>query len=505
MRRRASVRAGIAGGGALALALAPVAAAQAAPVTPAGKTYEVTNRDAANVPGSLAYEISQANENASTLTSPNVITFASDVTGTIDLKQPLPNVEYSLDIKGPGARVLMLDASGLPNPIPPRIFGETRKDDARAASGRDPSVARKGDLAVIGEGYSVLAVDSKTPLALAVNGLSIDDASGGSPFGGAIYADDAELTLTHDSFTNDRSRYTGGAVNTDDSELTVTGSTFADNYTGYPGGAIYAYDSLTTIKDSTFVGNTAGDQGGAIWANDATIIDSTINGNESGVAADDDDFGAPGGGLWDAGSLTLEDSIAAGNTAAGTPDDIALSSDGDTLSAKFSLIEDATGLTGLASSDITGKDPKLGVLKNNGGSTDTELPQADSPVINAGKAFGLSTDQRGLARTVEFPNVANAPGSGGTDIGAVELQPYISSIGPRGNQPGQTVKIVGSGFNDATAIYFGKKKAKTFKVVNDTEITVTLPRNGKGRYAVRVVTPEGTSPLHQGGGEYTYL
>jgi hypothetical protein len=85
---------------------------------------------------------------------------------------------------------------------------------------------------------------------------------------------------------------------------------------------------------------------------------------------------------------------------------------------------DTTGLAGLTlnSTDITGKSADLGPLRNNGGSTDTELPSSKSPVINAGKAFGLKADQRGRRRTVNYPGVKKRHGSDGTDIGAVELQ-----------------------------------------------------------------------------------
>jgi hypothetical protein len=65
-------------------------------------------------------------------------------------------------------------------------------------------------------------------------------------------------------------------------------------------------------------------------------------------------------------------------------------------------------------------DPMLGPLQNNGGPTETMAPLADSPVIDAGSAFGLTTDQRGLARPSDFPDLADA--GDGADIGAVELQ-----------------------------------------------------------------------------------
>jgi hypothetical protein len=61
--------------------------------------------------------------------------------------------------------------------------------------------------------------------------------------------------------------------------------------------------------------------------------------------------------------------------------------------------------------NLTGVDPKLGKLRNNGGPTFTMLPAAGSPALGAGANPGsLTTDQRGEARPAT-----------GVDIGAVEV------------------------------------------------------------------------------------
>jgi hypothetical protein len=46
-----------------------------------------------------------------------------------------------------------------------------------------------------------------------------------------------------------------------------------------------------------------------------------------------------------------------------------------------------------------------------------------SPAIDKGKSFGLTTDQRGLPRALDFPSIANASGGDGSDIGAFEFNP----------------------------------------------------------------------------------
>ena len=64
----------------------------------------------------------------------------------------------------------------------------------------------------------------------------------------------------------------------------------------------------------------------------------------------------------------------------------------------------------------------LAALADNGGPTRTMEPLAGSDAIDAGVASGATTDQRGEARTVDDPGVANEATSDGTDIGAFETE-----------------------------------------------------------------------------------
>jgi hypothetical protein len=78
------------------------------------------------------------------------------------------------------------------------------------------------------------------------------------------------------------------------------------------------------------------------------------------------------------------------------------------------LIEtmDNCALSGTTLGNIIGPDPRLGPLQNNGGSTDTQVPLADSPAIDHGdNAACLPIDQRGWHRPI----------SAHCDIGAVEV------------------------------------------------------------------------------------
>ena len=139
-----------------------------------------------------------------------------------------------------------------------------------------------------------------------------------------------------------------------------------------------------------------------------TITNSTISGNSASYS---------GGGIantFDA-TTSLESTIVADNTAVtGTPDIFNDKYEG-TVTASHSLIKNGT-ITNDLGNNITGQDPLLDPqgLQDNGGPTKTIALQRNSPAINAGSnPLGLTTDQRGKARTI----------GGGTDIGAYEVEP----------------------------------------------------------------------------------
>ncbi len=60
-----------------------------------------------------------------------------------------------------------------------------------------------------------------------------------------------------------------------------------------------------------------------------------------------------------------------------------------------------------APGDRVNTDPLLGPLAANGGPTETMAPALGSPAIDQGAAFGLSADQRGVVRPIDFPTIPN--------------------------------------------------------------------------------------------------
>src|SRR4029450_10404478 len=120
---------------------------------------------------------------------------------------------------------------------------------------------------------------------------------------------------------------------------------------------------------------------------------------------------------------TLRNSIVA-HGGGGAPEDVVAErntivltgSSADAALGERNIVENSTGLSGgtLTGTPITAA-PLLQALGNNGGPTQTMLPAEGSPALDAGSAFGLTTDQRGFCRPFDLPTVSNFGEA--TDIG----------------------------------------------------------------------------------------
>ena len=272
----------------------------------------------------------------------------------------------------------------------------------------------------------------------------------GSNGGGGIAAQ-GTATLTGSRVSNNSA---GGAIGGGLFNVgTVTGSTISGN-TATTGGGVEDYPGLfMTIKDSTLVGNRGIFYGGALEINQQiTVFQSTIAGNIAGHS-----FGPSGAAAEIQGGATLiiSDSTVAGNTTqpAGRG---AIDNFGGSLILSFATLSGGQGLLtgggfdsatgtilagngttpncggalsetagfnlstdsscGLSKkTDLTGVNPMLKPLANNGGPTMTQGLRRSSPAVNAGglpaRSSCPATDQRGQSR----------PFGPACDIGAFEL------------------------------------------------------------------------------------
>ena len=212
------------------------------------------------------------------------------------------------------------------------------------------------------------------------------------------------LTMTACSLSFNSANTVGGGLD-NVGTATVGRCTFSDNISeaGFGGGI--SNSSTLNLANCTLSGNVSWvDNLGAGIGNSGSLVVQSCT-----LSAND------GGGIHNtaAGTLTLANSIVAGNTgSAGGPDiDGAINTQ-----LGVNLLSTTTGVTTVFTGIVA--DPLLEPLGVHGGPTLVMPPVAGSPAINAGGATSLATDQRGFSRVV-----------GGTlDIGAVESGNAIPTV-----------------------------------------------------------------------------
>ncbi len=304
----------------------------------------------------------------------SIIAFSTS--GVIDLASPLPAISDDVQILGPGANVLTIS----------------------------------GNYA-----NQVFFVDPGVNATIA--GLTI--ANGSAVNGGGIQ-NDGTLTVANCTLSANSATDGGGIQNF--GTLTVTDCTLTANSASESGGGV-CNDGNMTITNSTLSGNSAASgggifnlllfEGGGLVVGTLTVTNCTLSGNSAS---------ATGGGMFDPfGTVTLANTIIAGNTAPTRPD-----LDGPIASLGYNLIGNSSGGGGFAASDLLNVNPLLGPLQNNGGPTATMALLPGSPAIAAGRvalavdANGnpLTADQRGSRRIV----------NGTVDIGAFESRGFTIAV-----------------------------------------------------------------------------
>jgi Calx-beta domain/Bacterial Ig domain len=306
----------------------------------------------------------------------------------------------------------------------------------------------------------------------------------------------------------------GGILN--DGTLTVVNSTVTGNNATADGAGIGQTATATslTLINTTISGNNANGYGGGVdvLGGTATIINSTITNNHG----DNDDGGGGGaGGLRrQGGTVTLKNTIVAGNfvgSSTSTRNDIEGAIDG---TSSNNLIGDGTNMTGITNgtqgnqvgSSGSPINPQLGPLANNGGLTQTHALLPTSPAVEKGSnanlpadtfdldgdldtAEALPVDQRGLG----FPRNADSFDADTTqvvDIGAFELHPSIEDI-PNQSTSEDTAKLVVFNLGDDTGtLITGPGGSVTATSSNTTLVpNANLGFTGSGGSRTLQITP----------------
>jgi predicted outer membrane repeat protein len=279
-----------------------------------------------------------------------------------------------------------------------------------------------------------------------VTGNSTSDVGGR---GGGIAVYSAELTqstLNMDDTTvssNSAQNYGGGIafsatipMNGAFGTLNITDSVINQNSTYYAiaggqGGGLYIERFVnSTIQNTTISSNTAtgvGSLGGGM-----ITYGTTVNFNNVTVASNSADLG---GGVYlnssfgTLSTLKTQNSIIGDNISTTAvppqvPDCYASPVAGGISSLGNNLVENITAcfFALITPSDITGVDPVLGTLINNGGPTKTHELKTGSPAIDVGNPLTCAvTDQRLLARPLDGDN----NGTKICDMGAFERKANV--------------------------------------------------------------------------------
>jgi uncharacterized repeat protein (TIGR01451 family)/CSLREA domain-containing protein len=249
-------------------------------------------------------------------------------------------------------------------------------------------------------------------------------ASGAS--GGAMNIHLGNVTINECSLTSNRADANGGAIVVSSGALSVIKSTLSTNQANGNGGGLYNAATVTLdattlnnnssnslggglfngatamLTNSTLSGNNATLQGGAVYnaaASTANVLNVTLALNTA----------AAGGGVFNAGTATLKNTLLSANgggNCSGT-----ISSSGYNLDSGATCAFSTTG-------DKINTNPLLAALASNGGPTATQALLTGSPAIDAGNNTGcLATDQRGVPRPADGNNDTVAT----CDIGAFEV------------------------------------------------------------------------------------
>jgi hypothetical protein len=427
--------------------------------TAGAATFTVNNTHSSGS-GSLRHAIKQANSGRD-----HSDTIAIKAIGTIRLGSRLPNLRSHLAIEGPGAgKLTVRPKSGASSTfaiftVSPHVA--VKMSGISITNGLGSGIETKGRLTL---SHSVLRENKGAGVEIddfgtvTASQVRVRDNGGGglegdkrfitvrrstlSGNGGrAISSDRGDITVSRSKL----SRNLGGGITSAGGDIVVSRSTLRDNCVvggdlcDSGGGIFNKNDPVEqlgrlSVRRSTLSGNVATDSGGGIWTagTGATVSQSTLSGN---VAHD-------GGGIQSDGSLTLSQTTLSGNSSTSAAGGGGIFNHSGFTSLESTIVanspsggdcagtmtsnghnladDNSCGLT--AQGDQPGTEPLLRALDDYGGPTKTFALRPSSPAVDAGFADGITTDQRGRSRIVNYPGVPMAIGGDNSDIGAFELQ-----------------------------------------------------------------------------------
>ena len=420
----------------------------------------------------------------------------SGIAGDIYLSTTLPFTEEDMTIIGPGDENLLVHANGIGGSI-------FRIKSLSAQVTVNISGIRITGGNITGNGGGIYVYPGNT---LNLSSCRVDNNSAALD-GGGIINDQGKLSITNCDLLYNTSAQRGGGLANFAGELTITNSSIGNNTSANNGGGIFNLNGTVELSHSVLEANTAGYQGGGIYSSgtdgETTLFESTIAGNNTinhgaggiynaflsimtltrvTISQNKTPDWYAGGGIWNDGTITIEESTISGNTsnnadggilnqgtailknstissnigvgftnsAADTAEaeltncTIALNTEGGitnwkSLTLKNTVVAnntsydctftdpiissgfnlDSDNTCGLTGpGDLPNTDPLLGPLDDNGGPTLTHALQTRSPAIDAGDNIVCPATDQ---RGIKRPQDGDRDGKALCDIGAYEL------------------------------------------------------------------------------------
>lgn len=352
------------------------------------------------------------------------------------------------------------------------------------------------------------------------NNKTIPDS--GTVVGGAL-RNAGQLTISDSTFENNTVHGEGGAIaitTASGVEVRIENTTFANNRALVTGGGLGNGGAIATtgnegsiiITNSTLSGNYADNNGGAIYhvtpagtpTGNLTLTNVTIANN---YADQDNNSSGVGGGIYQSlANTTLYNSLVAVNlrSTSSFRDDI---NGLVNASSSHNLVSVNTGLSGISNginNNLIGTSASpvialLGLLADNGGSTQTHAILQSSPAVNAGNdATCPPTDQRGVLRVAIC------------DIGAFEYVPDTTppdtdiTSGPPNPSTASTATFSFTGTDNVGVVsYECRIDSASFAACSSPYSHPTALADGSHTFEVRAV--DGAGNLDPTPASYTWL
>lgn len=330
--------------------------------------------------------------------------------------------------------------------------------------------------------------------------------------GGGGVSNDGAAMFTNTNITGNGAGTRGGGVfnGSPSSASTFTNSTISGNTAQAEGGGLFnSAGAGANLMNATVSGNRANNSGGGLQGGAATLSNVTTTAN----VADSDANGTGDGGGVAATTLSMRNSIIAGNTDASPPPAAVTPDCSATVNSHgYNLIGNDTGCTvAVGPGDKVGTgaapiDPALRPLANNGGPTPTHALLATSlariggsPTAPGGHGDACTAgDQRGVPR----------PQGARCDMGAYEYATCLKGVVNRVGTPGKDT-LVGSSGPDVFLAFGGNDRIKGLggndRICGGGESDVLIGGGGADRLvggagADRLFGGAGPDRLRGGGG-----